>query len=58
MDNINDLKISIVDNLNNIKKDIEEICNAVNSYPLTKSTKNLLDLLQSISNALKESIRE
>jgi len=58
MENINDIKISVVEDLNNINNDIEEICGAIKSSSLTKSTKNLTDLLKSISNALMESIKE
>ena len=55
---MNIIKENIIVDLDNIKKDIEEICSAINSSSLSKSTNNLTDLLISISNALKETLRK
>ena len=53
-----DYKEAIINNLNEIKKDIENLCNTLKSSSLTTSTHNLTDLIQSITNAIKETMKE
>jgi hypothetical protein len=48
----------IITDLNNINTDIIEICKSIKSSTLTTSTNNLLILIESITNNLKQVLTE